>query len=138
MSELKSCLTVLLISFLFGLGCTKKSPTESGDSNTEDQKQYKIAFSSSRDQWEIYVMNTDGTNQQRLTNNSTISTDPAWSPDGTKIAFISYKGSNREIYVINADGTNQKRLTDNLAYDQHPVWSPDGTQIAYISSSYYL
>ncbi len=50
----------------------------------------KIAFTSDRDgNREIYVMNADGTNQVRLTNNSVVDDHPTWSPDGTKIAFVS-------------------------------------------------
>lgn len=61
---------------------------------------------------------------------------PAWSPDGTKIAFMSQtpEGTeNYEIFVMNADGTNPIRLTDSRGPDGWPTWSPDGTQIAFAS-----
>ncbi len=93
-----------------------------------------IAFSSDRDgNWEIYVMNADGTNQRRLTNNTADDVNPSWSPDRTKIAFHSHRPGDGEIYVMNADGTNQKRLTNNPEDDDEPTWSPDGTKIAFHS-----
>ena len=58
---------------------------------------------------------------------------PAWSPDGTKIAFTSDRDGIPKIYVMNADGTNQTRITDNPASDEAPAWSPDGSKIAFTS-----
>lgn len=61
--------------------------------------------------------------------------DPAWSPDGRKIAFVSGRDGNFEIYVMKADGSAQTRLTDNElgTPDLQPAWSPDGTKIAFSS-----
>ena len=69
-------------------------------------------------------MNADGTAQTRLTNNAAIDDGPAWSPDGTKIAFTSNRDGNDEIYVMNADGTGQTRLTNNAADDSSPPGPP--------------
>ena len=95
----------------------------------------KIAFMSYRDgNGEIYVMNADGTNHIRLTNNAAEDYCPVWSPDGTKIAFMSLRDGNQEIYVMNADGTNQMNLTNNPALDRDPTWSPDGSKIVFTSN----
>ncbi|HKR10943.1 MAG TPA: DPP IV N-terminal domain-containing protein [Pyrinomonadaceae bacterium] len=74
----------------------------------------KIVFQSTRDgQSEIYVMNSDGANQTRLTNNPAADTAPAWSPDGTKILFTSLRDgpTSPALYLMNADGSNQTRVT---------------------------
>ncbi len=94
----------------------------------------RIAFQSYRDgDYEIYVMNADGTAQTNLTNATTWDMNPAWSPDGTKIAFRSDLGSsNWDVWVMSVDGTIKTKLT-NEAYVMDLAWSPDGTKITYTS-----
>ena len=94
----------------------------------------KIVFQTSRDILtapEIYVMNADGTNQIRLTNNTVQDLYPSFSPDGAKILFVSQRDGNPEIYAMNADGTNQTRLTNNTTADETPTYSPDGAKIVF-------
>ncbi len=61
--------------------------------------------------------------------------DPAWSPDGRRIAFASTRGGggNLDIYVMNHDGTGQVRLTDAPAPDQDPAWAADGQSVFFTS-----
>ena len=95
----------------------------------------KIAFTSTRDgNYEIYVMNADGTEQTRLTNNDADDFDPFYSIDGKKIVFWTNRDGNYEIYVMNSDGTEQTRLTNNVYSDEQPSWSPDGKKIAFPSN----
>lgn len=101
----------------------------------------KIAFISTRDgNAEIYAADSDWTDPVRLTRNPAIDSFPAWSPDGTKIAFTSNRrnGSTHEIYIMDADGKRPVRLTTNNqpvpAYDESPSWSPDGRRIAFASN----
>jgi YD repeat-containing protein len=98
----------------------------------------KIAFASDRDHTgfsSVYVMNSNGTGQQRLTFSADDVSDehPAWSRDGSKIAFVSTRVGDKEIYVMNADGTGQTRLTNAEGNDDSPFWSPDGSKIIFRS-----
>lgn len=59
---------------------------------------------------------------------------PKWSPDGTRISFVSTRaGGNFDIYVMNADGTNVQRLTDHPANDFDPMWMPDMKSLIFSS-----
>ena len=81
----------------------------------------------------IYLMDDDGANPLRLTYNDSSDYAPVWSPDGSRIAFVSKRDGNWEIYVMNADGTESERLTHEDATDFAPAWSPDGKLIAFES-----
>ncbi len=118
----------------------------------------KIAFTSTRDSvnfgpepihynsnQEIFVMDTDGANPVRLTqhNNaeycparddcrSAFNGQPDWSPDGSKIAFISIRTGSPTIFTMNADGSGQTELAQSMRLSpEYPVWSPDGSKIAF-------
>lgn len=95
----------------------------------------KIVFYSHRDgNTEIYTMDSDGSNETRLTFNEAKDSAPVWSPDGHQIAFHSKRDGNWEVYVMDADGTNQRNLTRHPAFDVYPDWSSDGSQIVFESN----
>jgi len=74
---------------------------------------------------EIYVIDRDGSNLVRLTNNSVNEYYPAWSPDGTKIVFVREVGGTYDIWVMNADGTGGTQLTNTpTVYETSPAWQP--------------
>ncbi len=113
-------------------GATEDDPAWSPDGQ-------QIAFLSARDSpdpifatnTEIYVMDTDGSNQTRLTFNPARDHSPAWSPDGQRIAFVSFDGTNSDIYLMNPDGSGLARLTHLEGWEGDPSWSPDGRRIAF-------
>jgi len=82
---------------------------------------------------EIYIMNSDGSNITRLTNNLAYDDSPSWSPDSTHIAFMSSRDGNDEIFIMKSDGSNIIQLTYNPAEESQPSWSPDGKHIAFVS-----
>jgi Tol biopolymer transport system component len=133
----RSILAAGAIGFLLlASGCGGSGSGPAGDD---------IAFVSSRDAYyAIYVMDGDGGGQGRLTDDGgdastaagvQFQTDPAWSPDGTQIAFASAREGSFDIYVMNADGAGTKRLTSTSASDRSPSWSPDGSRIVFSRSS---
>ena len=99
-----------------------------------------LAFNSNRivftfyakpDHTDVYVMDADGGNRENLTNHPAYDGEPDWSPDGTKIAFVSDRSRPSQIYVMDADGKNPTRLTDGPRGKGSPDWSPDGGKIAF-------
>lgn len=104
----------------------------------------QIAFASDRTGIpQIWLMNADGTGQKEITDMPDGACQPAWSPDGNQLVFISPCLSNQESYpgaslfIINADGTELTPLPTVPGGDFDPAWSPDGTRIAFTSMRDY-
>ena len=90
---------------------------------------------------DIWVMDSDGKNKKRLTENGATNWAPSWHPDGKRIVFssnmddwhedIKQFGHNFELYMINEDGSNLERLTFNNSFDSFPMFSADGKKLAW-------
>lgn len=93
-----------------------------------------MARQTEEEPWQIYVMDTDGSNPAPLLQSAADDTSPVWSPSGRQLAFVSQRDGNREIYVVDIDGQNLKNISNHPSDDWTPAWSPDGTQIAFSSN----
>ena len=96
-----------------------------------------IAFVSDRDgNYDIYVMDSDGSNVRNLTNSPTSDEFvPVWSYDGKQIAFDLKQEDQFDIYTINADGSGLVNLTNTSDINEYiPTWSPKGDQISFASN----
>lgn len=104
----------------------------------------QIAFASTRGshplfpESEIYLMNEDGSDQRQLTfrphpRGLAFNVEPMWAPDGSRIAFASFRDGNREIYVMDGDGGHLTRLTRSPGGEWQHTWSPNGTRILFVS-----
>jgi Tol biopolymer transport system component len=82
----------------------------------------------------LYTITPGGT-ATKVPGTSSGDNQPAWSPDGSRIAFQSGSTTNQEISVMNADGGGRTPLTTTPVAEQEPTWSPDGSRIAFVKGA---
>lgn len=131
-----------------GSGVTRLSATPPGDQAGDaawSPDGSRIAFSYADlgimpDSTFVHVMNADGSGVVRVTGGDRYTTSaegPDWSPDGTRLVFVSSDDGDRDVFVINADGSGRTRLPNQPEGDAYyPAWSPDGTLIAVCIASH--
>jgi Tol biopolymer transport system component len=82
--------------------------------------------------WNIW-MSEDAQAPRRVIASSRLDSDPQFSPDGRKLAFVSDRSGSRQIWVADSDGSNALQLTSSAGFTNAPRWSPDGKWIAFAS-----
>ena len=91
--------------------------------------------------WQIWTANPDMTNADPITDGDYDNAFPAWSPDGSQLAFASTRsdasnpGAINDIFVMDADGSNVTQLSESIGWSSEPTWSPDGEVIAFHSDA---
>ena len=138
MKSAKTFRRISIALLLFGFQCCREStPTGVNPPDDQDRPSYRIAFVSDRDLescFQVYIMDNDGCNQTRLTQDSLSYYHPQFSPDGMQIVFYSSVfDDNDEIYIINADGSDHRNLSNSAGNDNYPQFSPDGSKIVFTS-----
>ena len=93
----------------------------------------KIALASNRDgNWDIYLMNPDGSEVVNLTQHPATDYYPVWSPTGEQLLFVSNRDGPSSLYLMDADGANIRRVSDQILTRLRGAWAPDGGGIAYM------
>ncbi|MBN1201452.1 MAG: PD40 domain-containing protein [Anaerolineae bacterium] len=82
-------------------------------------------------QEDLWVIGVGESTPLRLTNDPADDRDPAWSPDGTRVAFASHRDGNWELYILQVDTGAITRMTYTPGFEGAPTWSPDGAYLAY-------
>ncbi len=128
-------------SEIYVMGCDGKNQVNLTNHSAEDKQPSwasggRLAFSSNRNAaggFDIYLLTLDPWEIARLTTGAADDESPALSPDGGKVAFVSYRDGDAEIYVLEISSNTLRNFTNNSANDLDPAWSSDGARLAFAS-----
>lgn len=99
----------------------------------KDQPRVLAVCSTHTGNAEIFLVYPDTGDIKNLTRNKASDTEPVWSPDGKRIAFVSDRSGSAEVWVMGADGGDPKQITEKSGGCTWLRWSPDGKKIAFVS-----
>ncbi len=132
---------IAALALVAALISAAEPPDQGSKELLQELKSYrhKIVHESNRDgNWELYLMNADGSNAVNLTNTPDIDElYPKASPDGSQICFLADEGKgdakSRNLYVMKIDGSDRKKICDNA---REPCWKADGKEIAFLKGEF--
>ncbi|HQV32621.1 MAG TPA: hypothetical protein PKV71_12125 [Calditrichia bacterium] len=113
---------------------TKSDANEGGACFSADDKRIFFHSNKNRGQYDIFTIKPDGSQMMTVVDHPANDVNPACSPDGNYIAFVTDRDGNYEIYRSRVDGSIAERLTFNNAIDGSPAYSPDGSILAFHSN----
>lgn len=132
--------TVVAFLAFLATGCSDDQSSARGGGLTGPEKalatkSHQVVYTAGNDEeFHLWLMTDSGDDPVQLTFGGGAEATPAWSPDGTRIAFAAADNPDDDfdLWVIGADGTGMRRLTDTADLSETgPSWSPDGTRIVY-------
>lgn len=109
------------------------SPPKVNVKEFDISKYNMIVYSAKVDkEWQLFMVDINGNKVRQLTEEGN-NISPVWSPDGTRIAFISDRDGYQKVYTMNSNSSSQSKVTNGDYDEESPLWSPDGTKLAFIS-----
>lgn len=122
-------------AFIILSSCTKDAVIDMTPINAKGEVLFISRRIPNSADWQMFIMNADGTNQRAVSNNLVRCSPPVLSNDKTKIAFTTYDiNFYYNLYVIDINGQNQKFLSKGKQFCGSPVWSPDDNRIAFVKN----